>query len=245
MLAAALAPVLLLGACGDDDTATEKLTLRLDPSELSASPAQREQTAEILKERIEAMGLEGSAEPVGDGFEVELEGDEDAIARAPAQLAHQGTFGFYAWEPNLVAGPVTEGEAVQAQTKAPNASIVGYKNRFYVLGGEPVVSLEDVVSAEQNTDPVSGMPGVDLQLTAEGQARFQDLTRAAAAKGERFAVLVGDEVLSLPRVDPQTAPDGISAEKGVQLPVGNIQEAQDLAAFLEIGALPLKLKPAS
>ena len=60
---------------------------------------------------------------------------------------------------------------------------------------------------------------------------------------QRFAITLDNKIVSLATIDYQENPDGIDGRNGASIQnIGSIQDAQDLAENLRIGALPIDLK---
>jgi SecD/SecF fusion protein len=139
--------------------------------------------------------------------------------------------------------------------------IEGIENAgWFVLKDNPALSGTDITNPKQETDEI-GQPNVTFQFTDKGQEAFQQVTRQIAQRGQaraigpasgeqaeqlsgRFAVVLDNEVKTRPIIDFSKNPDGIDGRTGAQISGGfnSIQEAQDLATFLQIGALPINLK---
>jgi hypothetical protein len=80
-------------------------------------------------------------------------------------------------------------------------------------------------------------PRVLVTLTADGAARFRELSRDVARAGLRgephhLAIVVGDEIVAAPTVDPAAYPDGIDAGGGLELTVADDAEAARIAESL-------------
>ena len=152
--------------------------------------------------------------------------------------------------------------AVSEQPSDPNGKPVeGIENAgWYALKDNPALSGTDITNPKQETDEV-GQPNVTFQFTDKGQQAFQEVTRRIAQRGQaraigpasgqkaeqlsgHFAVVLDNEVKTRPIIDFAQNPDGIDGRTGAQISGGftNITEAQDLATFLQIGALPINLK---
>ncbi|HEX6688633.1 MAG TPA: protein translocase subunit SecD [Solirubrobacterales bacterium] len=131
---------------------------------------------------------------------------------------------------------------------------------WYALKDNPALSGTDITNPKQETDEF-GQPNVTFQFTDQGQQAFHDVTREIAQRGQaraigpasgeqaaelsgHFAVVLDNEVKTRPIIDFSQNPDGIDGRTGAQISGGftSIQEAQDLATFLQIGALPINLK---
>ena len=127
----------------------------------------------------------------------------------------------------------------------------GGTTRYFVLHDDPALTGADITDPEQGTDPATGAPSVTFGFTDEGAAAFQDLTRDIAQRGLEagggdpysFAIVVDDDIASRPIVDPVQNPDGIDGSSGAQISGGlTVDEAQQLAATLQAGSLPVPLQ---
>ncbi len=125
-------------------------------------------------------------------------------------------------------------------------------DRYFVLRDRPALNGDDLRNPEQNFDPQSNEPNVTFDFTDEGRDKFAEITAAIALRGqesfppepEQFAIVLDDEIITRPVIDPAENPGGIDGRTGAQISGGfdSITEAQDLAEFLRIGALPVELK---
>jgi SecD/SecF fusion protein len=140
-------------------------------------------------------------------------------------------------------------------------SVEGIQNAgWYALKDDPALSGTDITDPKQEFDELK-QPNVTFGFTDEGRKAFQDVTRRIAQRGQaraigpasgeqaeqlsgHFAVVLDNEVKTRPIIDFSQNPDGIDGRTGAQISGGftDIQEAQDLATFLQIGALPINLK---
>jgi SecD/SecF fusion protein len=132
---------------------------------------------------------------------------------------------------------------------------------WYALKDEPALSGSDIEDPQQGFDQLTNEPNVNFNFTDEGRRAFQEVTRQIAQRGQEsaigpvgeeeasqlsgnFAVVLDNEVKTRPIIDFSQNPDGIDGRTGAEISGGftNITEAQDLATFLQIGALPINLK---
>ena len=121
--------------------------------------------------------------------------------------------------------------------------------RYFVLRDRPQLSGTDITNPEQNTDE-NGLPNVTFDFTDEGRKAFQAITQAIAERGQEnlsqpyaFAIVLDGKIVSRPIIDYNQNPTGIDGRTGAQISGSfTLQEAQDLAQFLKIGALPINLK---
>jgi SecD/SecF fusion protein len=133
-------------------------------------------------------------------------------------------------------------------------------NRYYLLQDRPALSGTDITNPEQNFNNGaggSGAPIVTFNLTSKGRTQWQKTTRAIAERGsnafipgqdprtafQHFAIVLDNELISVPFIDFQQNPTGIDARNGSQIEGGfTIDSAQRLANLLKTGALPIKLQ---
>ncbi len=131
---------------------------------------------------------------------------------------------------------------------------------WYALRDRPALSGLDITNPKQEFDQFN-QPNVSFSFTDDGQKAFQEVTRRIAQRGAasaigpsseqsaektsgRFAVVLDNEVKTRPIINYAANPDGIDGRNGAQISGGftSIQDAQDLATVLQIGALPVNLK---
>lgn len=160
------------------------------------------------------------------------------------------------WQVFLVKAGVVILQAEQPEQLKNSA--IRYE-RFYVLEDDAELLGSDLKNPTQQNDPQLGQPVVTFELTKDGQAAFQRVTRRLAERGQaiilppgtadksatfqRFAIALDNEIVSRAVIDWQELPDGIDGKTGAQISgLTNLQEAQDLANNLRIGALPIELK---
>jgi SecD/SecF fusion protein len=153
---------------------------------------------------------------------------------------------------------VLEGEA------APNQS--ARVHRFFVLEDDSELNGKEIKNPEQAFDPNTHEPLVNMEFTDRGRAAFAAVTKRIAERGrncetlagvdpncpqgtqpsdffQRFAIALDNKIVSLATIDYQENPDGIDGRNGASIQnIGSIQDAQDLAENLRIGALPIDLK---
>jgi SecD/SecF fusion protein len=131
---------------------------------------------------------------------------------------------------------------------------------WYALRDRPALSGLEITDPKQEFDELN-QPNVSFGFTDDGRKAFQEVTRRIAQRGAaraigpaagqeaeqlsgRFAVVLDNEVKTRPLINFAENPDGIDGRTGAQISGGfnSIQDAQDLATVLQIGALPINLK---
>ena len=143
---------------------------------------------------------------------------------------------------------VPEGTIVakdQENTEDPTAP-----DRYFVLRDRPELSGEELENPEQSFDQ-SNQPVVTFDFTDVGEDAFRKITNRIAIRGLEqgtapnffsFGILLDGEIVSRPVIDYEENPEGIDGRSGAQISgIGDLQDAQDLAEFLKIGALPVDL----
>src|SRR4051794_6264443 len=135
---------------------------------------------------------------------------------------------------------------------------------WFALRDKPSLSGGDITNPEQTYAPTTNEPVVSFQFTGSGRDAFQEVTRKIAQRGQaqaigpvgpeeaealsgHFAVILDNEVKSRPIINFAENPDGIDGREGAQIGGGfggshGLEEAQELATTLQIGALPINLK---
>ncbi len=151
----------------------------------------------------------------------------------------------------LVSEQPTERSGKTDQTAEPG---------WYALKDRPALSGTDITEPKQNTDQ-NNQPNVTFGFTEKGREAFQEVTRQIAQRGQaqaigpvsteqaaalsgHFAVVLDNEVKTRPIINFAQNPDGIEGRTGAEISGGfnSIQDAQELATILQIGALPIDLK---
>ncbi len=137
-------------------------------------------------------------------------------------------------------------------------------NNYYVLEDDTELSGSDIKNPEQNTDQQTQEPIVTMEFNDEGREAFAAVTKRIAERGaesaitqlppgateeqreallQRFAITLDNEIVSLATIDFRENPEGIDGRTGAQINgIGSLQETQDLAESLRIGALDIDLK---
>jgi SecD/SecF fusion protein len=140
-----------------------------------------------------------------------------------------------------------------------NQKAANRADAWFVLRDQPALSGTDIKNPKQNFDNGpggSGAPNVTFDFTSSGRSKWQTTTRAIAQRGQanalpgqdprlayqHFAIVLDNELISVPYIDFNQNPDGIDGANGSEISGGfTIQSAQNLANLLETGALPIKL----
>jgi SecD/SecF fusion protein len=130
--------------------------------------------------------------------------------------------------------------------------------RFFVLEDDSELNGTDIKNPEANQDPNTKAPVVTMEFTDQGREAFARVTKRIAERGsriippagtprdqtfQRFAITLDNKIVSLATIDYVSNPEGIDGRTGAQIEnIGTIQQTNDLAESLRIGALPIELK---
>jgi preprotein translocase subunit SecD len=235
----ALAIGLTLSRGGGDETSVEqpagmlRLTYRVEP----ADGATAEQTAQVMRARLAAAGIDGAGVSVASGAGLTITAPAGARADVTA-LATRARLGIYDWERSVLgpratpaaddAAPVTKAEAEARAAARPGARVVrdigDAPDRWFALAGDPAITGADVASASPATDQSTQEPIVTIELTARGQAAFSTLTRDLARRGsasgadgvdayQHLAIVLDDHVLAVPFINFREAPTASTAPR--------------------------------
>ncbi len=137
--------------------------------------------------------------------------------------------------------------------------IEGAEPGWFAFKDDPALSGTEITRPKQETDEF-GQPNVTFGFTDDGRSNFQAVTRQIAQRGAasaigpssekaaeqtsgHFAVVLDNEVKTRPIINYAQNPDGIDGRTGAQISGGfnSIGDAQELASFLQRGALPINL----
>jgi SecD/SecF fusion protein len=136
---------------------------------------------------------------------------------------------------------------------------------WFALNDEYALSGSEITEPKQEYTQGSNEPNVSFKFSDEGRENFQNVTRKIAQRGAsqaigpvtsaeqagatsgHFAVILDNEVQSRPIINYAENPDGIDGRQGAQISGGfsgehGLEQAQELATTLQIGALPIELR---
>lgn len=130
---------------------------------------------------------------------------------------------------------------------------------WYPFKDDPALSGTEITNPKAEEGETSG-PAVTFQFSGHGGDAFQEVTRQIAQRGQaraigpasgeqaevlsgHFAAVLDNEVKTRPIINFAENPDGIDGRTGAQISGGfnSLEDAQDLATFLQRGALPINL----
>lgn len=107
-----------------------------------------------------------------------------------------------------------------------------------VMSGDDVADAQGAATQQQTTGAAEYV--VTMKFTKEGKDKFADATKKAKEKGESIGIYYDGDFVSVPRVDSEIT-DGNAQITGMS----SIEEAQNLASTIRIGALSVELEELS
>ncbi|MEV4866947.1 hypothetical protein MRBLMF1_008516 [Streptomyces ossamyceticus] len=231
-------------AGGDGESGGRRAHVTFMPQEPVSSQA-LERTAELIRDRAAKAGLGGVKVTVEDKNQITVSGP----AARQETLEALGQPAELAFRPVLSATPEAGVEscpdAVEGPSSEPLTACGEYQGTVstYQLGPVAVAGT-DVSEAEAAYDAERGSGWyVNLDFTAAGGAKFADITgqlSTQVAPQNQFAIVLDGLVLSAPQVNGPIT--GGKAEISGSF---TKQEAQQLAAQVNTGALPVHLSVSS
>jgi SecD/SecF fusion protein len=146
---------------------------------------------------------------------------------------------------------------VQAVPEELSSGKVHTPNSWYVLNDNPKVTGKEVTNPQQNfQEGGSGAPDVTFGFNSGGRRIFEHVTREIARRGQNqalpgvarqatfqhFAIVLDNQLITVPYIDYTQNPEGIDATNGSEITGGfTLTSAQNLARELQSGALPVRL----
>ena len=133
---------------------------------------------------------------------------------------------------------------------------VANPSAYYVLNDNPALTGNDITNPAQSTDPNTGQPNVTFGFTGHGKTsssrsprRSPSAAQLAQVPGvskpqaeQHFAIVLDNQLISVPSIDYTQYPTGIDATNGSEISGGfTLDSAQNLANELQSGALPIRL----
>ena len=224
-------------------------------------PGIMEQTVEVIRQRIDALGV---AEP-----EVTVAGSDNILVQLPGledeeeALELIGTTAQLTFREVLEEFPANQtGKDVPEVTEETGSEVHDEKVVYPLEGGGgtlmrlgPARLTGDVVTeAEAQPDPQTGAAPwtVGLVMNDEGAEEWAEFTGEQACQrdqqeDDRIAIVLDNQVVSAPGMSPPGGGgQGVECDVGIeggesQIETGGEEEAKDLALILRYGALPVEL----
>lgn len=190
-----------------------------------------------------------------------LDTKHEKMLRGPEESEH----GFYEAGYTPPAGAVVTAVHVNPGTvlvqarpleNAAGKVINASPNSWYVLNDDPALTGSDLTNPQPAFEE-GGKPDVTFDFTAHGKTAFEQVTKEIAHRGQEaqlpgvsregaqqhFAIVLDNQIITVPSIDFTQYPEGIDASAGSQISGGfTISSARNLANELRSGALPINLE---
>jgi len=189
-----------------------------------------------MEERAENYSTEYAVYQVGDDrITVEIPGVFDANA-VLEELGSPGAL-YFIKEKNDSG---VANYSYDAASEEDMPYVLDYPLEELIANGSVILTGNDVKSAEAGYQPDqygNQAPIVALSFTDEAAKVFAEATTEAAASGETIAIYYDDHFISVPLVE-----EAITNGQCVISGTAEYAEAEELATFIRIGAISLKLE---
>jgi SecD/SecF fusion protein len=198
--------------------------------------AQSQHTTPIVGDHCLLAGPESSITYINEDLQ-EAYGNKLTLSQGQLLTVPRGTVVIQAVDPSATKQTAIDSPAAQ----------------FYVLKDSFALRGTDITNPQQSTDQ-DGNPDVEFSFTSTGNKEFSNVTKQIAVRGltshppgqtdnQHFAVALDGKLITVPSIDYNQYPDGITGSNGADITGGfTITSAQDLAQLLQDGALPINLR---
>ncbi|MDX3611281.1 protein translocase subunit SecD [Streptomyces europaeiscabiei] len=211
-----------------------------DSPTAEADPAATDRTLEVLRRRVDALGV---AEPA-----IARSGDNRIIVELPGVQDPREAADVLGRTAQLTFHPVLgTAEPGQAPPERPQERVRPDESGQRLRLGPSALTGADVDGAEARIDQ-QGLSGWFVSVDFKDAGGWADLTGTAACAPagdptRRVAIVLDDKVISSPQVDPSVACRTGITGGGTQITGSFSQsEARDLALLINGGALPVPVE---
>ncbi|GAA0591632.1 protein translocase subunit SecD [Actinomadura livida] len=209
-----------------------------DSPTVKADRESTDRALEVMRRRIDALGVAESS--------ITRSGDRRLIVELPDVQDPTRATEAIGKTAQLTAHPVLPNTG-QQPAKAKGQQVLPDESGQPILIGPAALSGEGIGEANASFDPQNvGGWAVNVDFKGSGGKTWEQLTaKAACAAGDerRIAIVLDGKVISSPQVT-QSVPCGVGITGGSTQITGDFgaDEAKDLAALIEGGALPVPVK---
>ncbi|MEO1028849.1 MAG: protein translocase subunit SecD [Pseudomonadota bacterium] len=216
-----------------EQSGSSGIEVRLVPGQVSALVKDAQiKSMEVVRRRVDPDGVaEISIQPSQDSrLILEAPGEPDP-ERIKSILSQAGNMTF-----NLINENPSDMESARAGRVPRGHKLLREKDTGfeYLVIDTPIVRGSDIASASLGYDE-SNRPQVNFSLGPRGAKRFGDAT--LNNPGRLFAIVLDGTIMSAPRIN-----DPIYGGNVRITGTFTVEEAEDLAAIIEAGELPAKLR---
>jgi SecD/SecF fusion protein len=212
------------------------LLLKVDTSHLSgrAKEDAADRAAEVIRNRIDQFGVRETS--------IQKQGEDEIVVQLPGVTDRERAIDIIGKTAMLefklvnsdpeklkeaIAGNIPEGLELKYSQEDNEPLLI---EKQAALIGDALTNASVQFSQSEFNEPVVG-----LQFNAEGAKKFSEIT--ASNIGRRLAILLDGKVQSAPRIK-EAIPSGEAVITGRF----DVEQAQDLALVLRVGALPAPMQ---
>jgi len=208
------------------------LLLKVDTSKLSdkAKLDAADRAVEVIRNRIDEFGVRETS--------IQKQGEDEIVVQLPGVTDRDRAIDIIG-KTALLEFKVVSGDVEKIKQAIEGNVPEGYELKYTQDDKEPILLEKQTVltgdalanAAVRFDQSQFNEPLVGLEFNAEGAKKFAEIT--AANVGKRLAIVLDGKVQSAPRIR-EAIPSGQAVIQGRF----DIQQAQDLAIVLRVGALP-------
>ena len=207
-----------------------------DGVQSKAGPATTDQAMEVLRRRVDGLGVTDPA--------LVRSGDRRIIVELPGVTDPRAAAEVIGRTAQLTFRPVRGPAATPAPGPAGSDQVVNDERGNPLLVGPAALSGRQIGDARAGVQPPGGWQ-IGVDFAGDGARAWQRLTAEAACApvgdpARRVAILLDEEVVSSPEVSPEASCDVGLAGDAMRI-TGSFtpDEARDLALLIRAGALPV------
>jgi SecD/SecF fusion protein len=208
------------------------LLLKIDTSHLEgqAKLDACDRAVEVIRNRIDEFGVRETS--------IQKQGEDEIVVQLPGVTDRERAIDLIG-KTAMLEFKVVSDEADKLKEAIAGTVPEGYELKYAQDGSEPLLLEKKAVLVGDSLTNASvrfdqsqfSEPIVGLQFNAAGAKKFAEVT--AANVGKRLAIVLDGKVQSAPRIR-EAIPSGEAVITGRF----DVQQAQDLALILRVGALP-------
>ncbi|WP_338240391.1 protein translocase subunit SecD [Aurantiacibacter hainanensis] len=194
-----------------------------------------ESATDVVRRRIDDLG---TREPT-----IIRQGDNRIVVQVPGLedpdqlkelLGQTARLEFKLVDTNALPSDIAQGIANPGSELVPYAEDSDFAGQFEAVERLGGIRGDSLTNAQQGFDQQTNEPIVSIQFDAQGGARFAQLSTENV--GERFAIILDDEVISAPQFNEPILSGSAQISGGF-----TVESANALAISLRSGALPVDL----
>ena len=208
------------------------LLLKVDTSQLTgaAKADAADRALEVIRNRVDQFGVRETS--------IQKQGEDEIVVQLPGVTDRERAIDIIG-KTAMLEFKLVSRDPEKLKAALAGAAPEGYELKYSQEDNEPLLLESKVLltgdaltnAAVQFNQSSFGEPAVGLKFNADGAKKFAEIT--AANVGSRLAIVLDGKVQSAPNIR-EAIPSGEAVISGRF----TIEQAQDLALILRVGALP-------